>query len=1529
MATAFGPSSTPSAASSSLSSSSQREPSVRLDRDRGKAPLQADTVAGLSALLRSSTVLKLQDYGLRILTHHRFLVQIDSFWGPVLMCLKPILEALKAHLMKVSSDPLHDLLDENGDFVEQLNLRAYGSNSGGDNTQEKEQELEDSQGQDAETAIRVQSKALTLLQWFLQEAGTRPLTSTQSLSLIQADKDRISHFNDNNNSIAKLNNLREVADMALLVDLWKAVQLIVLFDKTKLPMAERLVLAISACVYWTCWVFQEEAMSFVMGVGSDTLLAWYGYYIIPRGRSQHHNLLASGLAESPVTLSATPGPGHSNHSEEQREKEQEEVVKQQSSILEYLSKLIQNLVTPKKRQAALFVGDPPVGIVIMRRTIEFLENILDSTPLPLVSSHIVDMDVEQDSGLTNIYDGNNNRDEDITFVSYPVKIIQDRLGILEAMSGIIAGCIGGSREGDSLVMNSRLLHVFLLLLSDLRPLLGLYLSKNHKQSLESSTARKTRQLALSNLQLILNRDAHVPGLDDVPITHWTVGYTALVDMIMKPLERARWKRVQTMPDDEEDWTVEEEAGLKAMRVFALFWKHHAKGRYMLSDLLGPRLYRLRMIPLLLSLTECSTVTRTGPEATTRASKSRRERTVLLVESMVYFGNESSVRINMRERWHSLPFLVALLGASLKRLELNRYSPSDNLSKVVAQRCLLALKNFWFDKIGLLQLIDLHYPSVTSGQGGNSNDGEDEEDGEPSWDSLMPKDVVQERHKASPLGGSSTSIVPVLVAMLVPPGTEWSSELMLGSRTPDGRQCRRPRRRRHPLFEQQDSLLADAGQMLAQLSKFTECQQRLISKPGVIWMLTRIMVERSLVGHLDVALEDNSGDGASVTTSGGLEESGPRDLLEKALFEALTRILSSADLAKSLVSNNTITEFFAAVEEVDRPLTFYRMKMAFDDELSSRTTMVSDTDTDTALDDTSHSRQHSDSAIDSDIAHATTTTTTRCDILPTPRQHDLQQQLLQHLRMVMAPLRGQFERIYQYIGGYRSLQGADESAETMYWLREYCALVFLYTIEPPGPTSRPTTTMAIASSTVAWGARIDKTALLNSDSAFGVVCRMLTLEMEYDPMEVEEGGVPELSLSGATAETGTEQEAGAEESISKDNEAIDVQKEEALLRRFSAGVAIQSLTWKHVDTWRQQHAELMHEYEGILTTEWEAHVAALRGDNDINIDTHGVTAMQQDKMPVSFLVGERVVTFPDRLVLSRTSTFFHTLLRGDFREGTEQQQGQHILVGDVDADDFEMLLEVVRESQLTAKLLLPDDLPFALVLRLMVCAERFMVVFVRRLAEAWILKALRVKELKWFDEKPKMMRFRTAKMGQVEAGKPLKTDETRIQQDGAIKHLLEQSLDRPQEKRQKLEQEQPPTAAEASFNDAPEAATVAIALEQRHDEVAKEYPDDNDSDDADDDDKQESMQECLMMVYEVCSDPHHGSLYSPGHPFRKLGWDVLQMMILRLGSVAITPRFAAMLDAGGEECIQDFLEHLYDLIVNPLASITHLTDTSLA
>lgn len=545
------------------------------------------------------------------------------------------------------------------------------------------------------------------------------------------------------------------------------------------------------------------------------------------------------------------------------------------------------------------------------------------------------------------------------------------------------------------------------------------------------------------------------------------------------------------------------------------------------------------------------------------------------------------------------------------------------------------------------------------------------------------------------------------------------------------------------------------------------------------------------------------------------------------------------------------------------------------------------------------------------------------ILPTHRHQQLHQQLLRHFQTVMLSLRGQFERIYQYVGGRQGLVGADESADSVYWLREYCAIMFMYTLDPPSASATPPPPW------VAWGSKIDKTALLESESILGVVCRMLTLEMEYD--EDGEGGDGE-QVGGTEGVVMMDSGGGGGSEV----DMKSVQKEEALLRRLSSGLAFQSLGWPHTDRWRKQHLELAETYSEVMTKEWESHVANLVGYTITTADKG-----KEHPVSISFLVQDRTITFPDRMCLSRASPFFYTLLLGDFRESNQQQ----IVLQDVEPDDIELLLEILRESQMTAQHLLPEDMPFEMVVRLMICADRFMVAFVKRLAEVWILQTLGELELRWYDMHP-TKRTGVGKGGTAGLQATVLDGTKRLRNDDG---LLGGSVVGANlgvnvgvgEKRPRLD----PSGDIDLVNGI--NRTIAGVVSHKDLDPQKQIaptdididlltiPDNINSNDDDcgssegkqspgsptcavltgeggNDDKGLTTQDCLLMVYEACSNPRLGSIYSSTHPFHALVWDVLRRIMLHLGSIAVTPRFATMLNQGGEERIQEFLQILYEL-----------------
>ncbi|KAF8979813.1 hypothetical protein BGZ46_004993 [Entomortierella lignicola] len=1340
---------------------------TKRDQNHNGRALQPDAIISLTALLQSP-VIKLQDYGLRILTSHRSVIQIDRTWE-LLAPLKTVLEALKDNTVRITMDQQVEPFGQDPNVVpagfELTKTSTRGDNSGG----MIEEELE--------RVITIQSKALTLLQWCLQEAGktsTAPIRS--SAALPASTQDPKSELDDRRDFSRKLGILKVAADVKLLAKLWEAIQHVLLFDGAKLAsVSEKLVLLTSASIYWACWVFQEDALVYIILDATDTLMAWYGYYITPHDR-----------APRPLSSLSSQGSLPTSTTEEIAQRRTD--IRLQSSVLEYISKLIQNIVTSRKRNPTLFVGNSPIGIVIMRRTIEFLEGILESN-LPVTN---VDFDPKSTLPISSA-DTLSNDFNSMNAISttYPICIIKERPGVLEAMLGIMVGCYGSTQEASVLVLNSRLLHLLLLLLSNIQVLFA-------TQNLAESTARKIQQLSLSMLLLILKHNSSIPGIDDVPIDHWSLGYQALVDLIMLPIEaEANAPHDRSAEPAAQTITSDEETGVKALRVFTLFWKHHTKGRTILSDLIAPRLHQLKMVPIVVG----------DQNIACKIEKWKRERTLLLLETIIYFGSESSVRINMRERWPSLLFLVGILGCCMRRLESNGYNSRDTLDRMIAKRCFLAMRNFWYDRLGLTRMIELNLPQSES----------------LIWEEMMPPSAKYERQPNSLL--STASVVPLLIGILSPLNTNWSSELML-------RSTGTTRRLRHPLFERGEQLLHEAALMLSQLSQFRECQERLVTRPGAIWMMSRMMVERSLV--------------TDTASSNDAHDDGQSELLEKSLFEAMTRIMSAEDLAKSLVSNNTITELFAAIMEMDMPMYFYKSMSVFKGSISNQlsTAMAGET---TNVEMEPNESQRMDSIGESEI-------------LPIMRQRELHRQLLHHFRAAMAPLRGQFERIYQYIGGHRSLQETNDSIETVYWLREYCALVFAYTLEPPQPNS------------VFWGSRVDRTALLNSESILGIICRMLTLELEYD-----------VSSDDACKDTTTSVDHEQTSTVQHDD-LENVQKEEALLRRFSAGLAIQSLCWRHIEEWHRQHLNLVQSYADVETAEWESYVAVLKG-----ADKNG-SVCGDDKLitPVDFVVQDRVISFPDRLVLSRTSDFFHTLLMGDYKEASQK----HIRLHDVDPDDFELLMDVIKESQLTARLLLPEDLPLALVLRLMVCANRFMITFVKRLAEAWILDVLGTRELKYYDMR---------KQSQADVA-----DVPIAQNNGKHHHQDPISIDRLQEKRQKLEH------TDVKEYELADDADARDDVKDEKDEIEIDIVQDE---------SEESIQESLLMVFEVCSNTRHGSLYSLTHPFHDLVWNVLKRIALRLGYVAAMPRFATMLNDGGEDRIQEVLQIFHDLIVNSIPTTT--------
>ncbi|KAF9130242.1 hypothetical protein BGW39_003292 [Mortierella sp. 14UC] len=1445
-----------------------------------------DIVLAMSSLLQSSSI-KLQEYGLRILTSHKFIVQERLAWE-ILPALRSVLEALNKDLADIRAASMSIFEDDRQDTGEPLDGVKTRDDATG-----KSVEYQDKQDESS-SHVGVRSRGLLLLQSFLTEAGRH----TSSSALLQQQQGSV-----------KRERLQEAAPMTLLVELWRELQQIFFFDKAAVPSCDRLVLVLCGAIYWTCWIFQERdsAIAVLLEKGVDTLLAWYGYYITAHDDDvdQEH---ASSEGKDKIPAVQTLAQQTTSNSAQATRKEDD--LKHQASVLEYLTKLIVNMVTNKNNHVALYTGYPrPVGLTITRRTIEFFGDI----PTTSVSTSTTGTTTATDAGSSSSSPALPSNSNDTTQTSTSVQLIRLKPGILEAMLGVISGCFGANRASEDLIVHSRVPHVLVMLLSE--PTTR-ELFRTPSKELPEATSRRCRLQTLSLLPGLLKHEGLNSWIENMTWSEWTVGYTGLVDIIMLPLDRdAETNRTwivdshvkgvasdcplipELMPDAE--------MGLKALKLFGLFWKYHPKGHWLLSDIFGPRFFQPKMLYILADLREDSFIVTASTVEDWIGVKWIQERALLLVDTAVYLGAESNIRFNMRERWGALPFLVALLGASVRRLNLREYCRESHCRRI-ALKCFYALRHFWLDRQGLTQLVDL----ALGPMGGEE---------EALWWRAMPSMVHSFSAPVAPGGTAmSASIVPLLLSIVAPPKAEWSSDLLLGG-------IGKRSRWRHPLFEREEPLLVEACLHLAQISPLPTCQQHLVSKPGVIWMLSRMMVERSLIGA-------SARHRSNVDATGGGNANMAPELIEKSLFETLTKVMTSEESAKSVVSNNTVTELFAAILEVDQLLRFYRDKMAFEQ------TPDESKDEDGGEDVEGNANQevaHPPPAAEPPIQAAKKDEPPAGPlkainlILPTRRHQHLQQQLLRHFQTTMQPLRGQFERIYQYVGGRQGLADTDESADSVFWLREYCAIIFMYTLDPPpsgmvGPAAPPP-------AWVAWGSKIDKTALLESESVLGVVCRMLTLELEYDDDGLKAG--METDEESMLMDHDTVKAVGAvcEEDLKS------VQREEALLRRLSSGLAFQSLGWRHVDRWRQQHLDLVESYADLMTTEWKSHVANLVGSS-------AAVPKSKDKekevapVQISFLVQDRTISFPDRVCLSRASPFFYTLLQGDFLESNQEQ----IVLQDVDPDDVELLLEILLESRMTAHHLLPEDMPFEVVVRLMVCADRFMVVFVRRLAELWILNALGELEMQKYNLQP--MKASAARVSGSEAdvgglatavldvSKRARAEDSGIGEAGVA------------EKRPRLDPHGDidlvnginTTIAEVLLpkerdvlggiipSTAPCSLPTADTQSTRSSRAITNTINSDDGNTSEDDklsppkspvtitssssspssssceEEPSTIQDHLLAVYEACSHPRLGSIYTSTHPFHALLWDTLRRMMLRMGSMAIQPRFTIMLNQGGQE-----------------------------
>jgi hypothetical protein len=254
------------------------------------------------------------------------------------------------------------------------------------------------------------------------------------------------------------------------------------------------------------------------------------------------------------------------------------------------------------------------------------------------------------------------------------------------------------------------------------------------------------------------------------------------------------------------------------------------------------------------------------------------------------------------------------------------------------------------------------------------------------------------------------------------------------------------------------------------------------------------------------------------------------------------------------------------------------------------------------------------------------------------------------------------------------------------------------------------------------------------------------------------------------------------------------------------------------------------------------------------------------------------------------------------------------------------------------------MPFEAVIKLMVCADRFMVVFVRRLAEHWILNALGELELQEYNLQPMKAVSVRGNGADVEVGgltTAVLGDSKRVRADDSL--MGEAGI---AEKRPKLDPngdidlvnginmiipEDPlprgrdplvesiiSSAAHSSSSKTMTNTTINSNSDENISEDNKPSPPKSPTITASSpsstscEDEPIAIQDYLLAVYEACSHPRLGSIYTSTHPFHALLWDTLRRMMLRMGSIAIRPHFTTMLNQGGQERMQEFLQILFEL-----------------
>ncbi|KAF9975600.1 hypothetical protein BGZ73_000666 [Actinomortierella ambigua] len=1339
------------------------------DNDAPLNPLEA------IAHLLDSTIPKLQDYGLQLLMSHRSILQNNIVWQ--------VLPAIHTMLSQFRVD-----LTERDDQVALQNVKH-------DSQTAPVHEPPVDQVQ-ADLQVSVYISALTVLQRILKDFCKESTTrSHYSESAVEPGGANPSTF------ATKLSRIEDTVPIELVWDLWTLVQHVLILGQTNMPQRDKLLTATTANVYWYSWCLPARSIPYLINQGSSTLMSWYALYI-----TEH-----SGDLEARKGSGSTP-----------------------STVLEFLTKLILQTLMVPEYQPLLQEGDRPLVLTIARRTIEFLEEIpsqLDTMTMDTEANGIL--------GPSTVKE-----------LTYPSRMLRARHGLLDSTLSVLHRSFLLCKEKTRTIPQTRLLESLIFILSTIDDILP-------HGSTSPTTEAHSKRCLLEMLQLLLQSSSHI-RLDEVTRDMWERSSQQLVDWMMWPVEQ------EACDDNGDEKGEEDEVGedatmtemqarlppskqqdlkqssvsdvalaLQSARLFRVLWLHLSPSfRSIFANRLGPRIFQLYNIrPLLSTSRQSSSIpaTPSTPSSTTAATATiqdhndtrRREMLSVLLDIIAHFGNESSVRIHMRDHWGALVFLETMMGASLRSLAQSQFACDHTQDRMVIHKVLAALRQFWFDQRGLERLVGIHVDVLQHEMGIRLD----------RMISLWPEGTLPASTTTIATNdsqGGQVSVIPLLLKILLPPRLETSYQLLFRY------QDMKDTLGWHPLYEQYDPLLVDASVLLKQLCQLSQCQHYLVAHPGVLWCLSRMMLDRSLTEHYKLQREkaqaaneegappldesdhvagSQAADPASAPTAtsppstgcsspqsprlGRLDElssltvpsNGAKTAslsFEQVLFQIFSKLMSSQMVVKAFINNNTVTEIFGAVVVMQDRSLFApntHLKPSTMSPVGSVEAKVK-----------GNAEEEGERDVTDEAAISL--------LFPSAEQQAFLEQLLTHFKEAVEKTRWQFHTIYQFVGGQSALD-LDQQVEAVFWRREYAAVALFYmmkewppefSVEPSSVHTRQGSMEVVDEDDGSKPAR-PMDDLLGLETVYGDICRMLTLEMEY---EEEEEKVEEEEEKKVEEEEEIEMEAVKEKATTALNSGPTEAAQDPTLdwRRFSAATALQTKSWQHASAWQALFQQWRRRVSTFAANELQEPPGTRLHSTPSSLPSMDSASASHVKS-ITFLIGDQRLLFPDRAVLARSSPFFASLLEGAYREAEMDE----IQMYDVDLTGFEIMLELIKESQWTRHYLLPPDLALENVLKLLVYAERFQVPIVKRLAEAWV------------------------------------------------------------------------------------AETLILQARRRHGHCTTD-----DEREVDEDGDHSLFEDTLVKTYAVCSSLAYGSFHEPTHPFYDLLWNTLRLMLLHLGAVSVRPGF---------------------------------------